>query len=227
MKKLLTLVAPLTLLASALPAQAATVNVSITGTANGIDGSCLFGCGSINGEAFTLRATIDLNTSNAITSVNPTEATIGGGPDFGTSLSPILRAFLQIGSRPSLPFGGSDGYGLFHSGGFGSNQSVFGEQGVQLLASGGLGELNIFLQGTNLFQGSPRFSLGSISLGNAVQRARLVDVEGTDVTFQIDRFSADALSAVPEPATWTMLIIGFGMIGFSMRLDKERIKKSA
>ena len=30
-------------------------------------------------------------------------------------------------------------------------------------------------------------------------------------------FSARNVTAVPEPATWMMLILGFGIVGFAMR----------
>lgn len=32
----------------------------------------------------------------------------------------------------------------------------------------------------------------------------------------------DAIAAVPEPATWAMMLIGFGMIGFSMRRARRK-----
>jgi PEP-CTERM motif-containing protein len=36
-----------------------------------------------------------------------------------------------------------------------------------------------------------------------------------------DNFTYDAAGAVPEPATWAMMIFGFGAIGFGMRRRKQ------
>jgi hypothetical protein len=33
----------------------------------------------------------------------------------------------------------------------------------------------------------------------------------------LDRVSASVSGAVPEPATWGMMILGFGLVGMSMR----------
>lgn len=35
-------------------------------------------------------------------------------------------------------------------------------------------------------------------------------------------FRVDALGAVPEPATWAMMLMGFGAIGFAMRRRKDK-----
>jgi hypothetical protein len=37
-------------------------------------------------------------------------------------------------------------------------------------------------------------------------------------------FSQNIFGAVPEPATWTMLIVGFGVIGFSMRRRQPEVR---
>lgn len=40
--------------------------------------------------------------------------------------------------------------------------------------------------------------------------------------FVIDTFTPSPVAAVPEPATWAMMILGMGAIGFSMRSAKRR-----
>ncbi|MBS3962010.1 MAG: PEP-CTERM sorting domain-containing protein, partial [Sandarakinorhabdus sp.] len=34
-------------------------------------------------------------------------------------------------------------------------------------------------------------------------------------------FTADGTAPIPEPDTWAMLILGFGLVGFSMRRRKK------
>ncbi len=57
----------------------------------------------------------------------------------------------------------------------------------------------------------------------------------TDLTFSaikddgrigLDDVAVDHVSAVPEPATWTMFIMGFGLIGWLMRSSRARAATS-
>jgi len=43
----------------------------------------------------------------------------------------------------------------------------------------------------------------------------------TAPAFEFDTFAA-AISAVPEPQTWAMMILGFGMIGFMLRSNRRQ-----
>ena len=40
--------------------------------------------------------------------------------------------------------------------------------------------------------------------------------------FEFDNFAASFISTVPEPATWAMMILGFGFIGFMMRSNRAK-----
>ena len=40
--------------------------------------------------------------------------------------------------------------------------------------------------------------------------------------FEFDNFAASWISVVPEPATWAMMILGFGFIGFMMRGSRQK-----
>jgi PEP-CTERM motif len=218
MKKLLTLVAPLTLLASALPAQAATIVFQARGTASGTDRQGLIGGGTFSNQPFTLRATFDTNTVGANLSVDPNRSILTGGFSFGTLLSPLSGAVLRIGPQRELVFGGDDG--LFHSAGIGVERTDSGDV-AQFLAEGGLGEFNIVFDGPQIFDGLPSFTTGDLLLANLRRnQALFIDSAGpneTRINFTITNAGFFALAAVPEPATWTMMILGFGMIGFSMR----------
>jgi len=56
-----------------------------------------------------------------------------------------------------------------------------------------------------------------------------VSIINTSVTGQSDAWGIDNVSfnAVPEPATWAMLIAGFSMIGFSARRRRNTGNVSA
>lgn len=45
--------------------------------------------------------------------------------------------------------------------------------------------------------------------------------------FEFDNFAASFISTVPEPATWTMMILGFGFVGFMMRSNRKTATVSA
>ena len=44
----------------------------------------------------------------------------------------------------------------------------------------------------------------------------------TTPAFEFDNIAAAWTSAVPEPATWTMLILGFGFVGFMLRSNRRK-----
>jgi len=46
----------------------------------------------------------------------------------------------------------------------------------------------------------------------------------TQPAFEFDNIAA-AISGVPEPSTWAMMIMGFGLIGFTLRNGRRRIAK--
>jgi len=50
---------------------------------------------------------------------------------------------------------------------------------------------------------------------------KLVFSATTKPSFEFDNIAA-TWSAVPEPATWTMLILGFGFVGFMMRSSRQK-----
>lgn len=218
MRKLLNLALPLTLLASALPAHAATIVFHVSGTASGTDRQGLIGGGAFSNEAFTLRATFDTNTLGANLSIDPNRSILTGGFAFGTLHSPLSGAVLRIGAQRELIFGGDDG--LFHSAGIGVERTDSGDA-AQFLAEGGLGEFNIILNGVRIFNDPPSFTTGNLLLANLSRsQALFIDSAGpneTRISFTITNAGFFALSAVPEPASWTLMFFGFGLIGISTR----------
>jgi hypothetical protein len=57
--------------------------------------------------------------------------------------------------------------------------------------------------------------------GSQFDTFRLTNVTGTDFYMENLRF-ASVNSAVPEPSTWMMIVLGFGFIGAAMRASKRR-----
>lgn len=123
----------------------------------------------------------------------------GNAPDFYPSGTTITFNFAQLVSGLSFTF---NNYGDLQD--VDSNYSAFDAAGA-LISSGSL----------RLIQD---YSLVNVA-GSGISRL-LVSNDGTDQwTYGIGEltFTADAASAVPEPATWGMMILGFGMIGGVMR----------
>lgn len=47
----------------------------------------------------------------------------------------------------------------------------------------------------------------------------------TQPAFEFDNIAA-AISSVPEPSTWAMMILGFGLVGFSLRNNRRQVAKT-
>jgi hypothetical protein len=47
----------------------------------------------------------------------------------------------------------------------------------------------------------------------------------TQPAFEFDNIAA-AISSVPEPSTWAMMMLGFGLIGFSLRSNRRQIART-
>ena len=56
----------------------------------------------------------------------------------------------------------------------------------------------------------------------AADHVNTVVFSSTSPAFEFDNIAAAWTSAVPEPATWTMLILGFGFVGFMLRGNRRR-----
>lgn len=63
-----------------------------------------------------------------------------------------------------------------------------------------------------------------LSSTNTFNRAVFTNTSNTNGFFAIDNFTfgLSAVSAVPEPGTWLMMLLGFGAIGGAMRMRRPR-----
>ncbi|MEO6715907.1 MAG: PEPxxWA-CTERM sorting domain-containing protein [Novosphingobium sp.] len=69
---------------------------------------------------------------------------------------------------------------------------------------------------TGLLAGTYDFTCG-LTCGTTQQWASLSTVGGANGTVRITLTGRDVGGAVPEPATWAMMLLGIGMVGASMR----------
>lgn len=142
--------------------------------------------------------------------------TLGGGTSSNYTV-PLLNLALSIGSFPALASGGSgsiyyqdnvfgsDAFGFVFGGPGGPFGSTFSNFQIQARGDPSL------LDGNGIANGFP-FSLSNNSFFGSFSN-------GTDTTriYGPLQVTASPESAVPEPATWMMLLLGFGAIGASMR----------
>jgi hypothetical protein len=154
------------------------------------------GSGSLNGTAFS-------NKSFTFTLV--------GSPSSGTSVDPLTSAKVTIAGFAETTF--QIATRLRESGTFlylsrGSNGSdLFGMQ---------------FLSPLNLTAANP----GSQALSAFTSSFTGVDTSLGALTFtSIDQvtFTSTLAAPVPEPATWAMMIAGFGLVGAAMRRRPARV----
>jgi hypothetical protein len=111
--------------------------------------------------------------------------------------------FLSFGLQSGLTFGEFE---------FNLNALANGSAMITLFSAGGetlfsSGLLNISANGQNFFGGSGA-PISSVQIASSVQ---LGDVR------QVRLGQIGTAAAVPEPATWGMLLLGFGAVGYSLR----------
>lgn len=80
---------------------------------------------------------------------------------------------------------------------------------------------SIFFTQISAQNGSTRPPLGNVNLG-LYQRSSYAPQPFDDgIPITITSWTQRVTSAVPEPATWAMMLIGFGAIGYGMRRDSD------
>lgn len=186
-----------TLLAStaAVPAAAAPIIYQLTGTFTGSAGGSPFtdepGVFTAVGDTDTLFTTAD-GSRNVVLSSLSVRALNNG------------NVFSFIGATPtSLRFGTNGGYAGFIVETDGNNPSVFFNTGL----SGYNGVTNVASTSVNYVVSNGTFA----TLLNGTTPTTLTITSQNNL-----QFSAN-VQAVPEPATWGMMMLGMGMVGFGLR----------
>lgn len=153
--------------------------------------------------------TFDLDTSrspsfqvpNSVTRFSPTPITFTRPG----STEPITTANVFNGAGPSF-------------------FTAFNQGGISLLRLPEGGERQVRFFGPQLFTGpttAPEFLTGSFRLTREPRNnPNVPDTRDFNYTVTISAVAA----AVPEPATWAMLVLGFGAIGFALRRREQGVR---
>ena len=224
------------LMASALQAQVAQVAYgSLTGTQTASFGSVAGGPGAgtnydgilgVNGVAFGERF-----AGQTVTTLGNFDQ-LGGMPsDELTLLAGDAAHNLTVFQSPAGPVlsgNGTQGYPVFDAIGegavsllFSTDQSQFGFQLAG--GNGGNAYISFFRNDGSLIDSFTLSSLPVVASYGFTRDGGLHDIRGVsiwndDLTgFGFRNFLYDVPSAVPEPASWALMLVGFGAIGLAMR----------
>lgn len=226
---------------SALPAQITQANYSsLTGTQllsfAGVPGGASPGTNYndllvVNGVAFGERFAGQTVTPSGNFDV------LSGTPSAGLTLLAGLTGqnltVFQAPPGPVLSGNGPAGFPIFDAIGegaisllFSSDQSEFGFRLAG--GNGGTATISFFRIDGSLIQS---FLLGNLPLAaaygftrdGAVSDIRGISISNNDATgIGLAGLRYDAVSAVPEPASWAMMLGGFGLVGMALRQRRRR-----
>jgi hypothetical protein len=215
MMKKITTVALVTLLAGATPALSATVVV----TPGATEGSTT---DVLNGARVTATSPIleGFTAEDAFGSVTPggpfPESQAGGHVIFGVNQAGFTN-FIDFETTGVVTLSGIT---VFVSGDVPSNPESRSFFDLTLL--GGTTADNLSLLGTTRVGGGANTVAFIFDAPTTLQFFRF---EGTNLTNEGARvLEIDGVSPVPEPATWAMMLFGFGAVGYSMRSRKVGYK---
>lgn len=220
-------------LLSAAPASAALVTTTYTGTVSGTDDLNYFGGGALTDLAFT--ATFQYDTTLGVRTTTAFFDSLTT-----TTTSPYLLAELKIGD---VTYSWDDVANDDASAGAGSYLGGYYANYVDNVTVDNTGPLSITRRrqiSINAFFSPPPGSLdsfvdvsGDLGSSNAsFEDITLLNEETmetsaivTALIFRPNRLVVTADSAIPEPATWTLMITGFGFAGTALR--RRQTAKSA
>lgn len=150
-----------------------------------------------------------------------------------------LTTLKPVGDHSWTPLGGGLGYTKISLANGGEFDAIEFLAGTSAWISGSRLQYQLFHNGAMVFDGYSA-SLGNIgsnlktfgfqgTAGQVFDELRVQNVFGKDFkTYGFDQLVLDNISinaissAVPEPATWAMMIIGFGAVGTMVRTSRRR-----
>ncbi len=170
------------------------------------------------------------------TSFARTGYTIGTGGIAGATLSVLDNTYVNGGNQIRNRFGMSTGSVVDDSYGdltftFGTPINAFGLD-IATIARGFVGSSSgafvLTVNGTPYtynYSGSSGFGFLGITTDTAFSSLTITTSKVNDSLFDTVRFGtlAAATPAVPEPATWAMMIAGFGLVGGAMRRRRTQV----
>jgi hypothetical protein len=105
--------------------------------------------------------------------------------------------------------------------------------GIDVIGLGDVGSTNFFLNvgsGPLALQQNYSAAESTVTFAGVTSTTAFTSVTfsgsrvGDGIFFDRLRFGTSAIPAVPEPATWAMMFVGFGMMGASMRYRRRSTK---
>jgi hypothetical protein len=176
--------------------------------------------------SFTGTASPDLDVTSFSVSLDAAATTFSLGAVLAGDIDPSLAGFYVIGVNT--------GSGAIHPFGAIGEPNVTFNQVIVVQKSGtatlGANSLTALLSGNQFIVNVPVSLLPSTGASPADYGFNIWPRFGATVTGngQISDFapdnrllSANGLLPVPEPATWLMMLIGFGLIGGAMRIGRK------
>jgi hypothetical protein len=225
------------------PANAATYVITYTGTMTGKDKAGAFGTAGADlvDQAFTAVFTLVYPASGAMGYTDAEQEYLYGGAGAYGVPSPLSAIFTANSASFSLSgtyYGGAQIIDGLNLNGGSSYNFDFVAHGVADKSSNYLTSLDLGVQNSssniisskNLAQSfsytaqPTDYRYSKFSRGEIDSRGYFI---GDSFELKVATItSVEASSAVPEPATWAMLFLGFGAIGVGMRRRKQSVAGS-
>lgn len=222
-----------TALLFACPANAATYLTTYTGTiATGSDGLGAFGTpgASLVGLAFTAVFELTSPLPGAFTGSAPAFEYISGGSSLGPGVPSPVSGKLTINGNTVQFFGSELGVAQIN------NETPVGVDQIRYYAEHNSGDFryvlgasafstNNFINLTNLTT-PVSYTLnnpGDGSVGNFdIRSLTNLSAPKSTASFNVSSVTVSPFaSAVPEPATWATMLLGFGLMGAAMRYRRR------
>jgi hypothetical protein len=186
---------------------ASAAEAAVTGSLGGGTGTFL----TLSGAGLNGGTVATLSGGQVLTSDQPF-ADIPAGGVFGNAFlaagptvgQPAALTFTVPVSYLSFLWGSPDLYNVL---------TIQSTGGTQIFTAAGLG-----FPVTNGDQSFSQYVQFSATAGDFITSASFTNVPSTDA-FETANYSIT--SGVPEPATWAMMLMGFGAVGFAMRRRKQ------
>ena len=223
---------PLLLLAGGLivqPASAATILITYTGTvSSGMDETGVFGAAAtdLTGKAFTSVYTLNYPIFGAadVSGTNYHE-TYGGAIYGSNTVSPLSAQITINGVTKSLSGAYSGDHSLQALPGTVSRiLDQVGDDNQNNIINFISNDVNDVINSLN-FSDPVSYNLkfgdysdGGFHLGHLSDLNRVSDAVGNFNNLSV---KVESVGAVPEPATWALLLMGFGMVGATLRIRRR------
>jgi hypothetical protein len=216
--KLVSVVAGVAMLGGVSQASAAIMDVTYTGTVtsgglgSGIDWLGFFGTAGANliGSSWVATYTSDTSLGYLISSSSKND--VYGGSKFGTT-SPVLSSMITI-NGVGKAVGGS-----YFGEDFGYNDGSSSQQ-YHIAQSGQPGQLQTLQNSISTHNGSLLASITTpfshtVDANDSQTSYFLDDLSGENFYANLTSLTvSEHVTAVPEPSTWAMMLLGFAGVGF-------------